>query len=186
MEFNLHKFLVEHKLTTRSRLNEDDNTGGMMKTEAEQGEMDDEGMFGNEPEDTYYKDEFDDTGDSEKEPAAKDIEKNDFTAPDMQKQDLQSLIKKLATLWNSEEITTDEYKSLVGLTNGKAATNKELNDFLTSYKEGMQGKKEEDFLSNYKAFLGQHELKFSIPATIKKLISATTLSATDDEEEEGI
>ena len=39
MVFNIQKFLVENKLTKRSRLHEDDTTGAMMKTDAEQDEI---------------------------------------------------------------------------------------------------------------------------------------------------
>jgi len=97
MEFNLQKFLVEHKLTRRSRLNEDDNTGGMMKTDAEKAEMGDEEeeMFGDEPEDTWYKDDSGDTGEFEKEPTKTDVSKSDSLSNVGAKQEkLKTLIAK--------------------------------------------------------------------------------------------
>lgn len=121
MEFNIQNFLVNNKLTKRSTISEDDNTGGMLKTNAEQGEMSDEEMFGDE-EDTWYKDDSDNSTEFEKEPTAGDIKNsqldstdgNDiFTMQDKLKQ-LEDEKDKLLMQWRSGGITTDEYRTAIG------------------------------------------------------------------------
>lgn len=118
MEFNLHKFLVEHKLTKRSRLNEDDTTGGMMKTDAEQDEMNDEEMFGDEPEDTWYKGDEDDTADLEKEPAKQDVaEPASLSGVQKKQAELKALEDKKDALLmqlKSGQLGLDQYKAAIG------------------------------------------------------------------------
>ncbi len=120
MEFNLSKFLVEHKLTKRSRLNEDDNTGGMMKTDAEKVEMgdEDEEMFGDEPEDNWYKDDSDDTGEFEKEPTKKDVtEPASLSGVHKKQADLKALEDKKDALLmqlKSGQLGLDQYKAAIG------------------------------------------------------------------------
>lgn len=120
MEFNLNKFLVEHKLTKRSRLNEDDNTGGMMKTDAEKIEMgdEDEEMFGDEPEDTWYKSDDDDSGEFEKEPTKKDVtEPASLSGVHKKQADLKALEDKKDALLmqlKSGQLGLDQYKAAIG------------------------------------------------------------------------
>ena len=122
MIFNLQKFLVEHKLTRRSLLNEDDNTGGMMKTDAEKVEMgDEEGdeeMFGDEPEDNWYKDDSGDTGEFEKEPTKTDVsEPASLTGVHKKQADLKALEDKKDALLmqlKSGQLGLDQYKAAIG------------------------------------------------------------------------
>jgi peptidoglycan hydrolase CwlO-like protein len=130
MEFNLSKFLVEHKLTKRSLLNEDDNTGGMMKTDAEKEEMGDEEMFDPTSVDPYGG-EYNvgrygitpDTGDIpekdyDKEPTAANI-KTDRTTKNLhtKQEKLQSLEHKKDALLmqlKSGQLGLDQYKAAIG------------------------------------------------------------------------
>jgi hypothetical protein len=120
MIFNLQKFLVEHKLTRRSLLNEDDNTGGMMKTDAEKVEMgdEDEEMFGDEPEDNWYKDDSGDTGEFEKEPTKTDVkEPASLTGVHKKQADLKALEDKKDALLmqlKSGQLGLDQYKAAIG------------------------------------------------------------------------
>jgi hypothetical protein len=120
MEFNLNKFLIEHKLTKRSRFNEDDNTGGMMKTDAEKIEMGDEDdeVFGDEPEDNWYKDDSGDTEEFEKEPTKKDVAEPAALSGIHKKQaDLKSLEDKKDALLmqlKSGQLGLDQYKATIG------------------------------------------------------------------------
>ena len=112
MEFNLNKFLVEHKLTKRSRLNEDDNTGGIMKTDDEEIEMGNDGdeMLDDEPEDNWYKDDSGDTGEFEKEPTRKDVAEPAALSGIQKKQaDLRSLEDKKDAL-----LMQLKYKTAIG------------------------------------------------------------------------
>lgn len=117
MEFNLQKFLTEHKLTKRSLLNEDDNTGGMMKTDAEQDEMSDEEMFGDEPEDTWYKGDEDDSTD-EKEPTKQDVaEPASLSGVHKKQAELKALEHKKDALLmqlKSGQLGLDQYKAAIG------------------------------------------------------------------------
>ena len=121
MVFNIQKFLVENKLTKRSRLNEDDTTGGMLKTDAEQEEMSDEedGVFGDEEaEDAWYKGDEDDSSEFEKEPAKADV-KEPATVSGIQKKELELKTledKKDALLLQlkSGQLSLDQYKAAIG------------------------------------------------------------------------
>lgn len=119
MIFNIQKFLVENKLTERSRLNED----GMTKTDAEQVEMSaeegDDDMFGDEEEDTYYKDDSEDTGDFEQEPATKDVKGGEKSLSGIHKKqaDLRALEDKKDALLmqlKSGQLGLDQYKAAIG------------------------------------------------------------------------
>lgn len=121
MEFNIQKFLVENKLTRRSFLSEDDNTGAMLKTGAEQDEMSDEGDFGDEePADDWYKAEPDDSDEFEKEPTGKDISKEKVASNDNvleMERELKRLENQkdvLLNRWRSGDLTTSEYKQAIG------------------------------------------------------------------------
>jgi len=112
MVFNLQKFLVENRLTKRSRLNED----AMTKTDAEQQEMGaeegddvtgDEEMFGDEEGDSWYKD--DDIGSSdefEKEPTGGDIK-----ASEPQSEELARKRAELKALENEKDALLMQLKS---------------------------------------------------------------------------
>jgi hypothetical protein len=120
MEFNLQNFLVNNKLTKRSTISEDDNTGGMLKTNAEQGEMSDEENFGDE-EDTWYKDDSDDSTEFEKEPTVRDISKdksiaskNDIFGKQAQLKQLEDEKDALVMQWKSGVLTTDQYRTAIG------------------------------------------------------------------------
>lgn len=115
MVFNLQKFLIENKLTKRSRLQEDAET----TTDSEQLAMNDEEMFGDQEQDPYYKDDSEDTGDFEKEPTPTDTGKDDSSLEDLQKKQVElekledqknKLVKKL----NNGEIKIDQYKAAIG------------------------------------------------------------------------
>lgn len=115
MVFNIQKFLVENRLTKRASLNED----AMTKTDAEQVEMSDEEMFGGEEEDSYYKDDSDDMGDFEKEPAAKDIKRDEPSLSGIHKKqaDLKALEDKKDALLmqlKSGQLGLDQYKAAIG------------------------------------------------------------------------
>lgn len=120
MEFNLQNFLVSNKLTKRSTISEDDNTGGMLKTDAEQDEMSDEEEFGDE-EDTWYKDDSDDSAEFEKEPTVRDISKdksvspkNDIFAKQVELKGLEDQKDALLMQWKSGVLTTDQYRTAIG------------------------------------------------------------------------
>lgn len=120
MEFNIQKFLVENKLTRRSFFSEDDNTGAMLKTNAEQGEMSDEEDFGDEePADDWYKAEPDDSEQFEKEPTGRDISKEKIVGSgnviEMERQLKQLEDKKdeLLNQWKIGKLTTSEYKQAI-------------------------------------------------------------------------
>jgi len=120
MEFNLQNFLVNNKLTKRSTISEDDNTGGMLKTNAEQGEMSDEENFGDE-EDTWYKDDSDDSTEFEKEPTVRDISKdksiaskNDIFGKQAQLKQLEDEKDALVMQWKSGVLTTNQYRTAIG------------------------------------------------------------------------
>jgi hypothetical protein len=120
MEFNLQNFLVNNKLTKRSTISEDDNTGGMLKTDSEQDEMSDEEEFGDE-EDTWYKDDSDDSAEFEKEPTARDIgkdktvsPKNDIFAKQVELKGLEDQKDALLMQWKSGVLTTDQYRTAIG------------------------------------------------------------------------
>lgn len=121
MEFNLQNFLVNNKLTKRSIISEDDNTGGMLKTDAEQDEMSDEENFGDE-EDSWYKDDSDDSAEFEKEPTARDIKKgqpdstdgNDIFAKQAKLKQLEDEKDALVMQWKSGVLTTDQYRTAIG------------------------------------------------------------------------
>jgi hypothetical protein len=118
MIFNLQKFLVENKLTKRSRLDED----AMTKTDAEQeamgAEEGDEEMLGDEPEDTWYKDDSGDTGEFEKEPTKTDVKEPASLSGIHKKQaDLKALEDKKDALLmqlKSGQLGLDQYKVAIG------------------------------------------------------------------------
>lgn len=118
MEFNLQKFLVENKLTKRSFLKEveeEDPTLGA-ETGEETGE---EEMYGDEPEDTWYKDDSGDSSEFEKEPVAKDIKGNEpaLTGIHQKQAELSNLeAKKDALLMQlrSGQLSLDQYKAAIG------------------------------------------------------------------------
>jgi hypothetical protein len=120
MEFNIQKFLVENKLTKRSFLSEDDNTGAMLKTDAEQDEMSDEEDFGDEePADDWHKPEPDTSAEFEKEPASKDIGKEEpkVSAIHKKQAQLKALEDQKDVLLNQLRgniITIDQYKAAIG------------------------------------------------------------------------
>jgi len=119
MVFNLQKFLIENKLTKRSRLDED----AMTKTGAEQqamgAEEGDDEMFGEEEGGSWYKD--DDIGSSdefEKEPTSGDIKASEPQAKGLAKKqaDLKALedIKDVLVMrYNSGDLTLDQYKKVI-------------------------------------------------------------------------
>ena len=121
MEFNIQNFLVNNKLTKRSTISEDDNTGGMLKTNAEQGEMSDEEMFGDE-EDTWYKDDSDNSTEFEREPTTRDIKKSqpdstggdDIFAKQAELRQLEDEKDALLMQWKSGVLTTDQYRTAIG------------------------------------------------------------------------
>lgn len=114
MVFNLQKFLIENKLTKRSRLEED----AMTKTDAEQVDMSDEEMFGDDEEDSYYKDDSDDMGDFEKEPVAQDIKKDEPSLKGIHKKQaelkaLEDIKDELLMQLNSGQMGLDQYKQAI-------------------------------------------------------------------------
>jgi hypothetical protein len=119
MEFNIKKFLVKNKLTKRSTLNENDNTGGMLKTDAEQDEMNDDEMFGDEEsEDNWFKDDSDDSAEFEKEPSAKDVKSNEPVSSGIHKKqaELKALEHQKDALLmqlKSNIISIDQYKAAI-------------------------------------------------------------------------
>ena len=120
MEFNIQKFLVENKLTRRSFFSEDDNTGAMLKTGAEQDQMSDEEMFGDEEvADTWDTPEVDYTDEFEKEPTRKDISGEETPDTDsiieMEKQlkQLEDKKNELLDQWRTGKLTTGEYKQAI-------------------------------------------------------------------------
>ena len=156
MIFNLQKFLVEHKLTRRARLNEDDNTGGMMKTDAEKMEMgDDEEMFDPDSADPFG-------GDYNTDDAGNSLDR--FKAPerDYEREPTPTNVK----MDRSTKNLHTRQEKLQDLENKKDA-------LLMQLKSGQLG------LDQYKAAIG------NIPAQIKKLradINAALQVTSDDEE----
>lgn len=118
MEFNLKKFLVEHKLTKMSTLREDDNTGTIMKTDDEQDEVSDEELFGDEPEDTWYKDDSRDSEEFEKEPTRKDVQEPTNLSGTLKKQAqlkaLEDQKDALLMQYKSGTMGLDQYKVAIG------------------------------------------------------------------------
>lgn len=119
MIFDIQKFLVENKLTKRSRLEED----GMTKTDAEQVEMSaeegDDEMFGDEEEDSWYKDDSGDSEEFEKEPAAKDVKGDEKSLSGIHKKqaDLKALEDRKDALLmqlKSGQLGLDQYKAAIG------------------------------------------------------------------------
>lgn len=155
MEFNLNKFLVEHKLTKRSRLNEDDNTGGMMKTDAEKEEMGDEETFDLASIDPYG-------GEYNKGKWGADIDTGEFPDKDYEKEPTAANVKTDRTTKN----LYTKQKELQDLEHKKDA-------LLMQLKSGQLG------LDQYKVAIG------NIPAQIKKLrldIDKALGTAGDEEE----
>ena len=158
MIFNLQKFLVEHKLTRRARLNEDDNTGGMMKTDAEQDEMSgDEEMFDPDSADPFG-------GEYETGKYGTPLPNDDVPEKDYEREPAATSVKMDRPTKN---LHTKQEK-LQDLENKKDA-------LLMQLKSGQLG------LDQYKAAIG------NIPAQIKKLRADidAALQVTDDEEELG-
>lgn len=119
MSFNIQKFLVKNKLTRRSNLNEDDNTGAMLKTDSEKDEMSDEEDFGDEQEDTWFKDDSDDSEEFEKEPSTKDVKQNEPASTGIHKKqaELKTLEHQKDALLmqlKGNVITLDQYKTAIG------------------------------------------------------------------------
>lgn len=131
MEFNLRKFLTENKLTRRSLLNEDDTTGGMMKTNAEKAEMEgDEEMFDPDSADPfggeYEKSKYGTTIDThevpekdyEAEPADTSIKADRATknlhTRQQKLQDLEDKKDALLMQLKSGQLTLDQYKAAIG------------------------------------------------------------------------
>lgn len=121
MEFNIQKFLVENKLTRRSFLSEDDNTGAMLKTDAEQDQMSGEEMLGDEePADIWDTPEVDYTDEFEKEPTSKDIsgeevpETEDIAEKEAKLKQLEDQKDKLLNQWRSGALDTSQYKQAIG------------------------------------------------------------------------
>jgi len=139
MVFNLQKFLVKNKLTERSKLNEEDNTGGMIKTDAEKEEMGaeegDEEMYDPDVDNPYATDHVtDDMGRAEPWPtqrAASDTEKDIDKEPaptsvrtDRTTKNLQTKELKLKALEDqkdallmqlkSGQLSLDQYKAAIG------------------------------------------------------------------------
>lgn len=156
MEFNLNKFLVEHKLTKRSRLNEDDNTGGMMKTDAEKEEMGgDEEAFDLASIDPYG-------GEYSKDKWGRDIDSQEFPEKDYEREPTAANVK-------TDRATKNLYskqEKLQDLEDKKDA-------LLMQLKSGQLS------LDQYKAAIG------NIPAQIKKLRAdiEAALGVDGDEEE---
>ena len=130
MKFNIQKFLVKNKLTKRSLLNEDDNTGAMLKTDAEQEEMSDEEEFDLTSIDPYggeyNKDEWGNNAytrtfpdrDDEKEPTAANM-RVDRTTKDLHSkqaklQDLENQKDALLMQLRSGQLSLDQYKQSIG------------------------------------------------------------------------
>jgi hypothetical protein len=115
MIFNIQKFLIENKLTKRANLNED----AMTKTDAEQLEMSDEEVFGDEEEDDWDKPEVDDSAEFEKEPTTKDVSTNEPNLSGIHKKqaDLRALEDKKDALlmqFKSGQLQLDQYKNAIG------------------------------------------------------------------------
>ena len=124
MVFNLQKFLIKNRLTKRSKLNEEDNTGGMTKTDAEQQEMGaeqgDEEMFNPDVDNPYKSDdEVEDSGtDTEKEPAPTSIRtdrqtKNLYTK-ELKLKGLEHQKDALLMQLKSGQLSLDQYKAAIG------------------------------------------------------------------------
>lgn len=115
MIFNIQKFLVENKLTKRARLEED----AMTKTDSEQLAMNDEEMFGDDEEDSYYKDDSGDMGDFEQEPATQDIKKDEPSLSGIHKKQaqlkaLEDQKDALLMQYKSGQMGLDQYKAAIG------------------------------------------------------------------------
>jgi hypothetical protein len=115
MVFNIQKFLVENKLTKRSRLKED----AMTKTDSEQLAMNDEEMFGDDGEDSYYKDDSEDMGDFEQEPATQDVKKDEPSLSGIHKKQaelkaLEDQKDALLMQLKSGQLGLDQYKAAIG------------------------------------------------------------------------
>ena len=113
MEFNLQKFLIQNKLTKRSRLHEDEEAeGGLEDTDAEQEEMGDE-------EDSWYTGDSEEVEDTEQEPTAKDIKTQEPPSQDIFKKqaELKSLEDKKDALLlklKSGQLSLDGYRTAIG------------------------------------------------------------------------
>jgi len=158
MVFNIQKFLVENRLTKRSKLNEDDVTGAMMKTDAEKEAMDDEEMFDPTSADPY-------AGDYETTKYGTPLDRDRDKVPekDYEREPPPTGIRTDRATKNLE---TKELK-LKDLEDKKDA-------LLMQLKSGQLG------LDQYKAAIG------NIPAQIKKLradIEQAMSVDMDDEEE---
>lgn len=120
MKFDIQKFLVKNKLTKRSLLNEDDNTGAVLKTDAEQDEMSDEEEFGDEEgSDDWHKAEPDNSDEFEKEPSTKDVKKDDVALNGIHKKQaelkaLENQKDALLMQLRSGQLSLDQYKQSIG------------------------------------------------------------------------
>jgi len=130
MEFNIQKFLVKNKLTKRSLFKEDDNTGALMKTGAEQEEMSDEEEFDLTSIDPYggeyNKDEWGNNAytrtfpdrDDEKEPTASNMRVDRATknlhSKQIELQNLQNQKDTLLMQLRSGQLSLDQYKQSIG------------------------------------------------------------------------
>lgn len=114
MVFNIQKFLTENKLTGQSQMREEDNTGLTLPV------GDDEEVFGDEEEDSWNKDDYDDAADSyEAEPTAKDVKQGDTSLTSIHKkqaqlQDLEAQKDRLLMQLKGNVISLDQYKQEIG------------------------------------------------------------------------
>ena len=117
MEFNIKKFLLENILTRTTPMEEEDNTGLVLKT-GEEGEAED--TFDDEEDnDNWNKPEPDDSEEFEKEPTTRDVKKNDASLTGIHKkqaqlQDLEAQKDRLLMQLKGNVIGLDQYKREIG------------------------------------------------------------------------
>lgn len=117
MEFNIKKFLLENILTRTAPMEEEDNTGLVLKT-GEEGEAED--TFDDEEDnDNWNKPEPDDSKEFEKEPTTRDVKKNDASLTGIHKkqaqlQDLEAQKDRLLMQLKGNVIGLDQYKQEIG------------------------------------------------------------------------
>lgn len=120
MEFNIQKFLIENKLTKRSLLSEDDNTGAILRTGGGQDEISDEEDNEYEVADNWNKPEVDYTDEFEKEPSSRDIsgeevpETVNVVEMEAELKRLEDQKDKLLNQWRIGKLTTSQYKQAIG------------------------------------------------------------------------
>jgi len=124
MIFNLPKFLVENRLTKRSKLNEEDNVGGMTKTDAEKlamgAEQGNEEMFDPDADNPYKSDDEkeDFGGEVEKEPAPTSVRTDRQTknlhTKELKLKGLEDQKDALLMQLKSGQLSLDQYKAAIG------------------------------------------------------------------------